>query len=90
LEPERSAPANRKAVYSVVFGALAFACSFLSGFGAFVLAVPALTTGVHARREIRASKGVQNGDLLAVAGLTMGATTIGLLLISWIVSPMLG
>jgi hypothetical protein len=79
-------PTSRKAIYSVIFGGAAFACAFLSPFFAFVLAVPALTCGVHARREISASKGAEGGDMAAVIGLTMGATTLGLVVISWLVA----
>ena len=82
-------PTNRKAVCSVLFGAVAFACSFLSPFGAFVLAVPAVTTGIHGRREIKDSRGSEGGDMVAVIGLTIGLATMGLLLVSWMVTPLL-
>jgi hypothetical protein len=80
-------PTNRKAVISVVLGAVAFALVFLSGFAAFILAVPSVTTGIHARREIKAGHAGEGGDLLAVVGLTTGATTLGLLLVSWLLAP---
>lgn len=79
-------PANRKVMLSVVFGALAFACTFLEPFGGFLLAIPAITTAIHGRREIKESHGTEGGDLLGVAGLTMGLTTIGLVALSWLVS----
>ena len=81
-------PINRKAIYSVIFGGAAFACAFLSPYFAFVLAVPSVTCGLHGWREIKASKGTEGGDMAAVVGLTMGATTLGLVVISWLVSPL--
>lgn len=82
-------PTNRKATYSVIFGALAFVCAFLSPFFAFVLAVPSLTCGIHARREIAAAKGSMTGDLTAVIGLTTGATTLALVAASYALSPLM-
>lgn len=84
------APANRKVVLSVGFGLLAFACTFFEPFGGFLLAIPAVTTAIHGRREIRESHGGEGGDLLGVAGLTMGITTIVLVALSWLISPVLG
>lgn len=68
---------------------MAFACAFLSPFFAFVLAVPSVTCGVHARREISVAKGTEGGDMAPVIGLTMGATTLGLVVLAWLVSPWL-
>lgn len=86
--PEDGAgPTNRKATYSVVFGAVAFPCLFIHPFLAFVLAVPSVTSGLYARQEISASKGTEGGDLTAIVGLTVGATTIALVLLSWLMSP---
>ncbi|GAA3535018.1 hypothetical protein GCM10022234_34770 [Aeromicrobium panaciterrae] len=73
---------NRKAVYSVVCGFAAFGVLWAFPFGAFVLGVPAVTAGVHARREIALGHGSERGDTLAVAGITAGATTIALMVIS--------
>lgn len=81
-------PTNRKATYSVIFGAAAFPCAFLSPFFAFVLAVPAVTCGLHARREISESKGTEGGDMTAIVGLTFGATTAVLVVLSWLLSPL--
>lgn len=81
-------PTNRKAILSVVFGALAFpSVLFISWFLAFILAVPSITCGVHARREIRASKGAEGGDTTAAVGLTIGATSLALVLLSRFVLP---
>ena len=79
-------PTNRKAIFSVLFGAVAFPCAFVSPFLAFVLAVPSITCGVHARREIQASKGGEDGDLIAIIGLTFGATTAVLAILSSLLS----
>jgi hypothetical protein len=82
-------PTNRKAILAVIFGAAAFTCAFINPFFAFVLAVPSVTCGVHARREIRDAKGTEGGDMTAVIGLTMGATTLGLLLLSSVTGDLL-
>lgn len=73
---------HRFAIYSVVLGIGAFACLYVFPFGCLVLGVPSITTGVHARREIAASKGELGGDSLAVTGLMVGAAALatGLLL----------
>ncbi len=82
-------PTNRKAIYSVILGAVAFPWLFVYPFFAFALAVPSVTSGIFARREIVASKGTEGGDMTAVVGLTIGATTIGFVLITWLTSPYL-
>ncbi|MEV7396141.1 DUF4190 domain-containing protein [Aeromicrobium sp. NPDC092404] len=82
-------PTNRKAIYSVLYGAAAFPCAFLVPFLAAVLSVPAITCGVHARREIKESKGQEDGDLVAVIGLTIGATTLALVVLATVASPLL-
>ena len=80
----RKLPVNRLAIYSVIcgFGAFVVLTVGVFPFGAFVLGVPAITTGVHGRREITLSRGTERGDTLAVAGLTAGAMTIALLALS--------
>jgi hypothetical protein len=70
-----------------MLGAAAFPCLFIHPFLAFVLAVPSVTSGVYARREISAAKGAEGGDMTAVVGLTIGATTIALVFVSWLLSP---
>lgn len=80
------APTNRKATYSVCFGVAAFLCLYVFPFGAFALGVPAITTGVHGRREIAASKGEESGDGLAVTGLIVG----GMALLTFVVSSAIG
>jgi hypothetical protein len=79
-------PTNRKAIYSVILGAVAFPWLFIYPFFAFVLAVPSVTCGVFARREIRDAKGTEGGDMTAVVGLTIGATTLVFVLITWVTS----
>ncbi len=78
---------NPKAIYSVILGAVAFPWLFIYPFFAFALAVPSVTCGVFARREIREAKGAQGGDMTAVVGLTIGATTIALVILTWLISP---
>ncbi|MCW2830601.1 MAG: hypothetical protein JWP31_1293 [Aeromicrobium sp.] len=65
-------PTHRYAIYSVLLGVGAFACLFVFPFGCLALGVPSVTTGIHARREIAASRGELDGDSLAVIGLTIG------------------
>jgi hypothetical protein len=65
-------PMNRKALASIVLGCASFLCLFVFPFGAFALGIPAITTGIHARREIADSKGEQDGDSWAVTGLIVG------------------
>lgn len=76
---------NRKAVHSVVCGVLAFASLYVFMFGALVLSFPALTSGIHARREIAAAKGRETGDSVAVIGLMIGAGA----LVTYVVSTVL-
>lgn len=78
-EPEAADPApvdgavtNRKAIYSLVCGVAAFACIYLTPFLGLLVAIPAITSAIHARREITASKGQETGDSLAVIGLMIG------------------
>lgn len=63
---------SRKAVYSVVCGVVAFACIYVTPFLGLVAAIPSITSGVHARREIAASRGHLSGDSVAVMGLMIG------------------
>ena len=71
----------------MIFGAVAFPWLFIYPFFAFVLAVPSLTCGAFARREIREAKGDQGGEMTAIIGLTIGATTIALVILTWLMSP---
>lgn len=75
-------PVNRKAIYSVVCGFGAFLVLWVFPFGTFALGVPAITTGVHGRREIKLSRGAEQGDTVAIAGLTAGATSLFLLVLT--------
>jgi uncharacterized protein DUF4190 len=63
---------NRKALASVVLGGASFLCLFVFPFGAFALGIPAITTGIHARREIAESGKTQTGADWAVTGLIVG------------------
>jgi hypothetical protein len=63
---------NRKALASVLLGGASFLCLFVFPFGAFALGVPAITTSIHARREIAESDGTQTGADWAVIGLIVG------------------
>lgn len=83
---EPAAPLNRKALLSVLLGSAGFGFALLAPFLGFVLALPAVTCGVWSRREIADSGGTEAGDMVAVIGLTMGATTLGLLGLSWVLS----
>lgn len=67
---------HRFATYSVALGIGAFACLFFFPFGCLVLGVPSITTGVHARREIAASRGQLTGDSTAVTGLIIGGAAL--------------
>jgi hypothetical protein len=71
-----AAVVNRKAIYSVVCGVLAFACIYLAPVGGLLLGLPSVTSAVHARREIVAAKGQQTGDSIAVIGLMIGGGAI--------------
>ena len=66
-KPERT---NRKAVWSIVAGAFLVFPSV--GLGVFA-GVVAITSGIHARREIAASRGLEAGDNLAQIGIALGA-----------------
>ncbi len=77
---------NPKAIYSVILGAVAFPWLFIYPFFAFALAVPSVTCGVFARREIREAKGTEGGDMTAVVGLTIGATTLAFVILTWVTS----
>ncbi|MET0928948.1 MAG: hypothetical protein ABWX74_05490 [Aeromicrobium sp.] len=71
---------------SIVYGVCAFAAIYLIPVGGIVLGVPSITTGVHARREIAASKGGQTGDSLAAIGLMIGGGAIVTVLLSWVIT----
>ena len=75
-------PVNRKAIFSVICGFGAFRELWGFPFGAFVLGVPAVTAGIHGRREIALSRGEEGGDIIAIAGLTAGAMTLFLLVLT--------
>lgn len=75
-------PVNRKAIFSLVCGFSAFLVLWVFPFGAFVLGVPSVTTGIHGRREIALSRGEEGGDIIAIAGLTAGGMTLFLLVLT--------
>jgi hypothetical protein len=74
--PAEQTVVNRKAVYSVVCGVVAFAAIYVTPFLGLLLALPAVTSAVHARREIAASRGTQTGDTVAFTGLLVGGGAI--------------
>ncbi|MCW2769120.1 MAG: hypothetical protein JWR27_553 [Aeromicrobium sp.] len=73
---------NRKAIWSVVCGVVAFATLYVFPFGALILSFPAITSGIHARREIIDSKGEQHGDSIAVIGIMNGVGALVTFLVS--------
>lgn len=77
-------PTNRKAIISVVFGVAGFLCLYAFPFGAFALGLPAITTGIHARREIVESGGTERGDGLAAAGLIVGGAAMFFAAVSFV------
>ncbi len=62
VRPAAHPPVNRKAIYSLACGFAAFAVLWVFPFGAFVLGVPAVTAGIHGRREIKLSHDSERGD----------------------------
>lgn len=81
---------HRFATYSVALGVGAFACLFFFPFGCLVLGVPSITTGVHARREIAASRGELTGDSTAVTGLIIGGAALITGIISYLMTALAG
>ncbi len=81
--PAEQTVLNRKAVYSVLCGVLAFALIYLSPFVGLLVGLPAVTSAIHARREIVASKGQQTGDTVAFTGLLVGGGAIVTVVLSW-------
>lgn len=80
--PEPSAPMNQRAVLSAGLSVAAFALLVVEPFLSLVLSLPAITTGVHGRREIQASAGTQRGFDLAGAGLAIGSATLLLAIVA--------
>lgn len=83
-------PYNRKAIFSIVVAVAGFACVFVFVFGGFALGLPAITSGIHARREIAASQGAERGDDVAVAGLIVGGAAVVLTVVSFLLSGAMG
>lgn len=71
-----SAPVHPRAILSVGLGVVAFLLLVVEPFGSLILSLPAITTGVHARREIALSGGAQRGTDLAGFGLAIGGSTL--------------
>lgn len=78
------AATHRYAIYSVLLGVGAFVSLYAFPFGCLVLGVPSVTTALHARREIAASRGELTGDSTAVIGLTIGGAALVTGLVSWL------
>lgn len=74
--PHETATLNQRAILSVGLGVIAFLLLVVEPFGSLILSLPAITTGVHSRREIFASAGTQRGADLAGAGLAIGGSTL--------------
>lgn len=74
--PHEAAPVNQRAILSVGLGGVAFLLLVVEPFGSLILSLPAITTGVHSRREILASGGTQRGADLAGVGLAIGGSTL--------------
>lgn len=88
-QPEPAGPVgrpatNRKAVYSLLCGVVAFGCIYVTPFLGLMVAVPAVTSGVHARREIADALGTQGGDSIAVIGLMIAGGAIVTVVLSWL------
>lgn len=81
---------NRKAVYGLVCGVVAFACIYVTPFLGLLIGIPSVTSGIHARREIAASKGEQTGDTLAVIGLMIGGGAIVTVILAWLLPQLTG
>lgn len=81
---------NRKALFSILFGVAGFAILFAFPYGGFVLGLPAITTGIHARREIVEAQGRETGDGLAVCGLIIGGAAIVVAVITFGMDAFLG
>lgn len=76
LSPHEAPRVNQRAILSVGLGGVAFLLLVVEPFGSLILSLPAITTGVHSRREILASSGTQRGADLAGAGLAIGGSTL--------------
>jgi hypothetical protein len=87
--PAEQTVVNRKAVYSLVCGVLAFALIYVSPFVGLLMGLPSVASAIHARREIAASKGRQTGDTVAFMGLLLGGGAIVTVVLSWAL-PLLG
>ena len=81
---------NRKAVFSIVCGIVAFALIYVEPVGGLLVAVPSITSGLHARREIVAAHGLQSGDSAAVIGLMIGGGAIVTVVLSWLLPVVTG
>jgi hypothetical protein len=74
---------NRKAVYSLVCGVVAFALIYLAPLAGLLMGLPSIASGVHARREIVAAHGRQSGDTVAVIGLMVGGGAVVTVVLAW-------
>ena len=66
---------NTLAIVSLVTAILGLCCGFLS--------IAGIVCGVLARNQIKASNGLESGDGLALAGIIVGAVTLGLSVLSF-------
>ena len=66
VPPVPPPPTSSKATTSLILGVVSlFLCGFFTG-------IPAIITGISARREIRRSNGAVSGDGLALGGIITG------------------
>lgn len=79
--PEGGTRTNGFAVASLVCGIAAYVVFFAS----VILVILAVVFGHLARRQIRASGGVQRGNGLAMAGLILGYIGIGLTIVGVVI-----
>lgn len=77
-QPQKNAPL---AIVSLVLGIVGVPCCTL-----FVFGIAAVVTGFLARRQIDASQGALKGGGMAMAGLVLGAVTIVLAIVVWVLN----
>lgn len=83
--PSRDAsrpPTHQRAILSIVLAVLGFVLLAFQPFLSLALSLPALTTGVHARREIAAAGGVDGGSDLAATAVLIAAATLPLSIVA--------
>jgi hypothetical protein len=74
FRPQGPRPTNTKATAALITGITTLVLAWCCGFG--VLGAVAVVLGVKARSEVRDSRGMQEGDGIALAGIITGAAAI--------------